>query len=115
MFVSLYVDDLIFMGNNVELIKEFKRVMKKEFDKMTELGLMKYFLGLEVVQGEEDIFVCHEIYVEKVLKKFKMSSCNLVSNQMELGTKFSKYGEGDRVNAGKYQSLIGTLHYLINT
>lgn len=53
---TLYVDDLIFIGNNVELIKEFKEVMKKEFE-MTDLGLMKYFFGLKVIQGEEGIFV----------------------------------------------------------
>jgi len=48
MFVALYVDDLIFMGNNVKLIKRFKELMKKEFE-MTDLGLMKYFLGLDVI------------------------------------------------------------------
>ena len=56
MFIALFVDDLIFMGNNVELIETFKEVMKKEFE-MTDLGLMKYFLCLEVVQGKDDIFV----------------------------------------------------------
>jgi len=55
-FIVLYVDDLIFTGNNAELIESFKEVMKKEFE-MTDLGLMKYFLGLEVVQGKDDIFV----------------------------------------------------------
>ena len=56
MFTVLYVDDLIFTGNNAELIEAFKEVTKKEFE-MTNLGLMKYFLCLEVVQGKDDIFV----------------------------------------------------------
>ena len=47
MIVALYVDDLIFMGNSQRLIEEFKRDMTKEFE-MTDLGLMKYFLGIEV-------------------------------------------------------------------
>lgn len=55
MFVALYVDNLIFMGNNVEQIEEFKEVMK-EFE-MVDLGIRKYFLNLKVVQVEEDIFV----------------------------------------------------------
>lgn len=54
-----------------------------------------------------------KIYVEEVLKKFKMSSCNLVSTPMEPGTKLSKYSEGD--HAWKYQSLIRSLRNLINT
>jgi len=53
MFIALYVDDLIFMGNNAKLIEAFKKVMKKEFE-ITELGFMKYFLSLEVVQGKDD-------------------------------------------------------------
>ena len=43
-FVALYVDDLIFMGNNNEMIEEFKGTMRREFE-MTDLGLMKFFLS----------------------------------------------------------------------
>jgi len=114
MFIALYVDDPIFTGNNVELIEAFKEVIEKEF-KMTDLGLMKYFLGLEVVQGKDDIFVSQDRYAEEVLKKFKMTSCNPVSTPMEPGTKLSKYVDGDRVDASKYRSLIGSLKYLTNT
>nr|KYP70091.1 Retrovirus-related Pol polyprotein from transposon TNT 1-94 [Cajanus cajan] len=56
LFVALYVDDLIFMGNNDEMVQEFKSTMAQEFE-MTDLGLMKFFLGLEVRQGETRIFV----------------------------------------------------------
>ena len=45
--VALYVDDLIFSGNNNEMIEEFKSTMTREFE-MTDLGLLKFFLGLEV-------------------------------------------------------------------
>jgi len=114
MFIALYVDDLIFTGNNAELIEAFKEVMKKEFE-MTDLCLMKYFLGLEVVQGKDGIFVSQERYAEEVLKKFKMTSCNPVSTPMEPGTKLSKYADRDRVDASKYRSLIGSLRYFTNT
>ena len=94
MFIALYVDDLILMGNNAELIEGFKEDMMKEFE-MTDLGLMKYFLSLEVAQGENDIFVSHEMYAEEVLKKFKMTSWNPISTNMEPDTKLSKYADGD--------------------
>jgi Reverse transcriptase (RNA-dependent DNA polymerase) len=45
--LALYVDDLIFMGNNQRLIVKFKRKMKLEFE-MIDLGTMRYFLGLEI-------------------------------------------------------------------
>jgi Reverse transcriptase (RNA-dependent DNA polymerase) len=47
LIVALYVDDLIFMGNSQRLIDEFKREMKLEFE-MTDLGMMSYFLCLEI-------------------------------------------------------------------
>lgn len=56
---------------------------------------MKYFLSLEDVQGNEGIFVFQERYAEEILKKLKMTKCNLVSTPMEPGTKLSKYGDRD--------------------
>lgn len=52
MVVAFYVDDLIFMGSTSKLVEEFKKLMKKKFQ-MTYLGLMKSFLGLEVVKGKK--------------------------------------------------------------
>ena len=49
LIVSLYVDDLIFTGNNEKMFKHFKESMQQQFD-MTDLGKMKYFLGIEVIQ-----------------------------------------------------------------
>ena len=61
--VALYVDDLIFSGNNDEMIEEFKNTMIREFE-MTDLGLLKFFLGLEVKQGETSIFISQEKYAK---------------------------------------------------
>ncbi|XP_047309787.1 uncharacterized mitochondrial protein AtMg00810-like [Impatiens glandulifera] len=114
MVVALYVDDLIFTGSNTKLIEEFKEVIKKEFE-MTDLGLMKYFLGLEVKQSEEGIFISQERYALDILKKFKMEDCNPISIPMEPGTKLSKFDGGERADAGRYRSLVGSLRYLTST
>ena len=50
MIVSLYVDDLLVTGSNLDQLEEFKRAMKMEFD-MTDLGEMSYFLGMEIFQS----------------------------------------------------------------
>ena len=47
LIISLYVDDLIFTGNNKQMFELFKKSMIKEFE-MTDLGLMRYFLEVEV-------------------------------------------------------------------
>lgn len=56
LIVSLYVDDLIFIGNNRSMCDEFKSSMKLDFD-MTDLGKMRHFLGIEVIQCEAGIFI----------------------------------------------------------
>ena len=63
LIVVLYVDDLIFTSNNNSLIGEFKEAMKNEFE-MTDLGLLKYFLGIEVKQMHDGIFISQEKYAK---------------------------------------------------
>ncbi|GJZ17380.1 retrovirus-related pol polyprotein from transposon TNT 1-94 [Tanacetum coccineum] len=98
LFVPLYVDDLIFIWNNKQMIKDFKELMTQEFE-MTYLGMMNYFLGLEVIQGESGIFLSQEVYAKEILKNSKMVDCNRISTPMELGTKLSKFDGGTKVNA----------------
>ena len=59
LIISLYVDDLIFTGNDACLIEKFKCSMKSEFE-MTDLGKMRYFLGVEVVQSAKGIHLCQK-------------------------------------------------------
>ena len=112
--VAIYVDDLIFMGDDPEIVEKFKEDMKREFE-MTELGLMKSFLGLEVRQGTSGIFVSQEAYSRDILKKNKMTDCNPVSTPMEPGAKLSRYDGGDRVDPTRYRSLVESLRYLTCT
>ncbi|KAL4567103.1 hypothetical protein LXL04_022677 [Taraxacum kok-saghyz] len=78
-FVSLYVDDLIYAGNDQALCESFKKSMQQEFE-MTDLGQMKFFLGVEVNQNSEGITLCQSQYAKEVLKRFKMSEANGVKN-----------------------------------
>lgn len=57
LLVCIYVDDLICMGTYIVMIEDFKQNMKKIFE-MSDLGLMSYFLGLEVKQDQSGIHVC---------------------------------------------------------
>jgi hypothetical protein len=114
LLVALYVDDLIFLGNNCQMIEEFKGTMTREFE-MTDLGLMRFFLGLEVRQEETGIFISQETYAKEILKRFKMKDCNPVSTPMEPGSKLSKFDGGERVEASKFRSLVGSLRYLTCT
>lgn len=68
--ISLYVDDLLVTGSGLELINKFKEEMKKIF-KMTNLGKMIFFLGMQVQQKQNDIFVCQQKYAKEVLNMFQ--------------------------------------------
>ncbi|XP_042409131.1 secreted RxLR effector protein 161-like [Zingiber officinale] len=88
--------------------------MAKAFD-MTDMGLMSYFLGLEVKQGVDGIFMTQEQYAKAVLKRFRMDDCNPVNTPVDCGTKLSKNDEGKTVDPTRFKSLVGSLWYLTFT
>ncbi|GKV40705.1 hypothetical protein SLEP1_g48314 [Rubroshorea leprosula] len=114
LIVCLYVDDLIFTGNNPRMFEEFKRAMSNEFE-MTDIGLMSYYLGIEVKQMEEGIFISQENYAREVLKRFNMSNCKPVNTPVAGGMKLSKFEEGGSVDATLFRTLVGSLRYLTCT
>ncbi|XP_061349581.1 uncharacterized mitochondrial protein AtMg00810-like [Gastrolobium bilobum] len=114
LLVALYVDDLILLGNDEGMIQDFKKKMTKEFE-MTDLDLMRYFLGLEVRQDKFGIFVSQEGYAKDILKRFKMIDCNPVSTPMKPDLKLLKYDGGEKVDPSNYRSLVECLRYLTCT
>ena len=75
LLVCLYVDYMICIGSSKSLIDyHFKSCMMRIFV-MTNLGLLQYFLGLEMKQGEDGSFVCQKKYVVDLLKRFNMRNC----------------------------------------
>jgi Reverse transcriptase (RNA-dependent DNA polymerase) len=114
LIVALYVNDLIFMGNNQKLIDEFKQVMKLEF-KMKDLEMMRYFLSLEIKQGKSGIFVLQGAYIRKNLLKFGMKDSNSAATLMELGAKLSKPKGGEVMDSNNYRRIIRNLRYMTCT
>jgi hypothetical protein len=115
LIVSLYVDDLIFTGNDEEMFRNFKESMKKEFD-MSDLGRMKCFLGVEVIQNSDGIFICQSKYAKEVLERFGMERSNPVKNPIVPGCKLSKHEDSAmNVDATEYKKLVGSLWYLTAT
>jgi hypothetical protein len=109
LIVCLYVDDLIFTRNIA--VDEFKSSMKTEFE-MVDLGMMKYFLGIEVKQSEDGIFICQNKYAKDILKRFRMVNCKPVVTPIETGTKLSKNDKGSCVDPTLYKRPFGSLMYL---
>lgn len=114
LMVCLYVDDLIYTGNDRVMFEKFKESIMLEFD-MTDLGLLHYFLGLEVIQFDAGNFICQKKYVEEILERFQMKNCNSVTTPIEKGLKLVKDPAGRIVDSTLYKQIVGSLMYLTAT
>jgi hypothetical protein len=109
----LYMDDLFLIGEE-KLIAECKHRLAAEFE-MKDLGLMHYFLGLEVWQSPERIFLNLGKYTVKILKRFDMLECKSMNTPMEAKLKLLVNTSLDLIDATLYRQIIGSLMYLTNT
>lgn len=114
LIVGVYVDDLIVTGSSEKGILEFKEKMKTLFD-MSDLGLLSYYLGIEVSQGKDGIMLTQKGYAEKILKVTAMEDCNSTQYPMEAKLQLTKDEDGEPVNATNYRRLVGSLRYLVHT
>eukprot|EP00253_Pinus_taeda_P030035 PITA_30035 len=108
LIVVLYVDDVIFSGNDDYLIKNFKSVMKEEFE-MTDMGLLRYFLGIEVDQNENGIFISQARYVNELLGRFNMQECKAAITPTVMGLKLNKEDSSKDFDPSLYKSIVDSL------
>nr|GEV13928.1 hypothetical protein [Tanacetum cinerariifolium] len=109
--VQVYVDDIIFGSSNPQLCREFKALMRKKFQ-MSAMGELNFFLGLQVLQKEDGIFLSQEKYVGDILKKFGYSDVRYSNTPMDKENPWGKDGTGKDVDLQLYRSMIGSLMYL---
>nr|GEU90310.1 copia protein [Tanacetum cinerariifolium] len=114
LLVQVYVDDIIFGSTKRSLSIEFEQLMHKRFQ-MSYIRELTFFLGLQVEQQKDGIFLSHDKYVCDILKKFCFSSVKLVSTPMETHKPLSKDVAGTDVDVHLYRSMIGSLMYLTSS
>jgi hypothetical protein len=112
--VRVYVDDIIITGSDCDDIRSFKEEMAAAF-KMSDLGLLHYYLGIEVKQSVSDISLSQGAYAMKILEMSGMTGCNPCHVPMGACLKLSKQSTQPLVDATAYQSIVGSLRYLVNT
>ncbi|GJY57519.1 retrovirus-related pol polyprotein from transposon TNT 1-94 [Tanacetum coccineum] len=104
--VQVYVDDIIFGSTNPRYTQLFSDLMKIRF-KMSMMGEMTFFLGLQVNQSPRGIFINQSNYVLEILKKYGMETCDPIGTPMEIKDKLDLDKNGTLVDATKYKSMIG--------
>ena len=96
------------------MIANTKRKLATKFE-MKDLGMMHYFIGMEVWQSADEIFLGQGKYAVEILKRFGMMDCKAMATPMALNLKFLCDTSSDPVNVSMYHQMIGSLMYLTNT
>ena len=107
------MDDLFIIGAE-RLISNCKESLASEFE-MTDIGLMHYFLGLEVWQEPRHIFLGRGKYVCDILRRFQMEDSRPMTTPMITNWKKLHASESQLVDSTLYLQLIGSLMHLFNT
>ncbi|GJV19913.1 putative ribonuclease H-like domain-containing protein [Tanacetum coccineum] len=111
LLVQVYVDDIIFGSTKKELCTEFEKLMHKKFQ-MSSMGELTFFLGLQVSQKDDGIFINQDKYVDEILKKFDFSTVKTASTPIETSKPLLMDVEAEDVDVHLYRSMIGSLMYL---
>ncbi|GJZ86188.1 putative ribonuclease H-like domain-containing protein [Tanacetum coccineum] len=109
--VQVYVDDIIFGSTKKSWCDEFEALMKSRFQ-MSSMGELTFFLGLQVKQKPNGIFISQDKYVAEILKKFDFASVKTASTPIETQKPLVKDEEASDVDVHLYRSMIGSLMYV---
>ena len=113
MILLPYVHDL-FVTCEDGLISYTKTKLAGKF-KMKELGMMHYFLGMEVLHSTNAVFLGQGKYTLEILNNFGMMDCKEIATPMALNLKLLFDASSELVDATIYRQMIGSLMYLTNT
>ncbi|GKE24097.1 retrovirus-related pol polyprotein from transposon TNT 1-94 [Tanacetum coccineum] len=114
LLVQIYVDDIISAASTPELCDLFSKIMCSKF-KMSMMGRISFFLGLQISQSPRGIFINQSKYALESLKKYGFDTCDPVDTPMVEKSKLDEDKEGKVVDPSHYRGMIGTLLYLIAT
>nr|GEU46664.1 putative ribonuclease H-like domain-containing protein [Tanacetum cinerariifolium] len=108
LLVQIYVDDIIFGATNKDLCKSFEKLMKDKFQ-MSSIRELTFFLGLQVKQKKDEIFISQDKYVAEFLKKFGLTEGKSASTPIDTEKPLLKDPNGKDVDVHIYRSMIGSL------
>ncbi|GJT85048.1 putative ribonuclease H-like domain-containing protein [Tanacetum coccineum] len=111
MLVQVYVDDIIFGSTKKSWCDEFEALMKSRFQ-MSSMGELTFFLGLQVKQKEDGIFISQDKYIAEILKKFDFMNVKTASTPIETQKSLTSDEEATDVDVHLYRSMISSLMYL---
>ncbi|GKE45635.1 retrovirus-related pol polyprotein from transposon TNT 1-94 [Tanacetum coccineum] len=112
LLVQIYVDDIICASTNTAMCDEFANQMTSKF-KMSMMGQMPFFLGLQISQSPRGIFINQSKYDSEIVKKYGLNTTDSVNTPMIETKKLDEDLQGKPFDATLYRGMIGSLMYLI--
>ena len=94
-----------------DFCEEFGKMMANEFE-MSMIGELSYFIGLQIKQLKNGIFVSQDKYIKDMIKKFGMSDSKAISTPMGTNDNLDSDASGNMVDQKSYRSMIGSLLYV---
>ena len=108
---QIYVDDIVFGATSSDLTLRFVKEIKTEFE-ISMIGELNFFLGLQIRQLKDGIFLSQSKYAKELVKKFGLESSKHFKTPMNTTTKLSKEAFRKDVEQQLHRSMIGSLLYL---
>ncbi|GJX67082.1 putative ribonuclease H-like domain-containing protein [Tanacetum coccineum] len=105
------IDPTLFIKRQKEMCDDFEKLMKDKFQ-MSSMGELTFFLGLQVKQKKDGIFISQDKYVVAILRKFNYTDMKSTSTTIDLEKPFTKDGDVEDVDVHLYRSMILSLMYL---
>ena len=110
-FVQIYMDDIIFGSTYENLCSKFDKLMQSKYV-MSMMGELNFFLGLQVIQVKDGIFIRQTKYVHDLLKNFDLTDCSSAKTSMATATKLEINTKESKIDISNYRGMISSLLYL---
>ncbi|GJX19019.1 uncharacterized mitochondrial protein-like protein [Tanacetum coccineum] len=114
LWVQIYVDDILFASTNTAMCNEFANQMTTKF-KMSMMGQMSFFLGLQISQSPRGIFINQSKYASEIVKKYGLLTTDSIDIPMVEKNKLDEDLQGKQVDATLYRGMIGSFMYLTSS
>lgn len=115
LYLLVYVDDLIITGDSTSLVDWFVNLLANRFS-LKDLGLLSYFLGVEVVPNTNGLFLSQRRYLLDILARTNMTQAKPVATPLPTGSSSLTLHSGTALsNPTEFRAVLGSLQYLLLT
>ena len=110
--VCLYVDDMLIIGSNINIIKKTKQMLANKFE-MKDMGVTDVILGIKISRTLQELVLSQSHYIDKIVKKYTKHDIVIPRTPID-GSLHSSKNNGDSTAQLEYSRIIGSLMYIIS-